>query len=112
MSYEIDAEGEYIDSEDCVTWVKYTLDGFVIIKAVVLIIISMTAIRWYSKSEMQSVAVITALLVSCAVVGFELAFRYSERRTLHRFLLNAFSQWLVFWCMTIMLSFARWNDAA
>ena len=31
---------------------------------------------------------------------------------LHRFLLNAFSQYLVFWCMTIMLAFARHNDAA
>ena len=68
---------EFVEAKDCNNWFKYLLDGFVIIKAVILIMISLCAVRWYSRSEMHSCLVIAALLVSCAVVAFELFYRYS-----------------------------------
>ena len=94
------------------TWVKYLLDSLVILKAAILIMISLCAIRWYIKSELQSFTVITALLASCVIVAGELFFRYTSRPVVYRFFLNAMSHWIVFYCLTIMLGFARKNDAA
>ena len=61
---------------------------------------------------MANLMVIFALLVSCTLVVCEMTYRFSERRLKLRYLLNAFSQWLVFLCLTVMLGFARKNDAA
>ena len=104
---------EFIGDGDCDSWFGYLVDGLVMLKAALLMLFCLCAIRWYTKSEMkQSLTVVAALVASCALVAFEFFFRYSKKRVLHRFLLNAFSQWLVLWCLHIMLSFIRYNDAA
>ena len=64
------------------------------------------------RRELRSFAVIALLVASCMIVAGELAYRFSSRAVLFRFILNALSHWIVFWCMTLMLNFARKRDAA
>ena len=107
MSSEI---GEvFIDEAECGSWVRYVIDAFVIIKAIILILISLCGIRWYLKSKLQSLSVIFVLLGSIAIVALELAYRFSSRYIFHRFLLNSLSQWIVFACFTVMIGFSRKN---
>ncbi len=39
-------------------------------------------------------------------------FRFSDKHLKYRFIQNSISQWQVFICLTVMLGFARNNDAA
>ena len=41
-----------------------------------------------------------------------MAFRFTGRSLRYRFILNSVSQWQVFACLTVMMGFARRNDAA
>ena len=41
-----------------------------------------------------------------------MVFRFTDRSLRYRFLQNAIAQWSVFVCITVMLGFARKNDAA
>ena len=56
--------------------------------------------------------VIFILLVSCTLVISECAYRFTDRSLRYRFIQNAVAQWQVFTCLTVMLGFARRNDAA
>ena len=41
-----------------------------------------------------------------------MAYRFTDRSLRYRFIQNAAAQWQVFCCLTVMLGFARRNDAA
>ena len=101
-----------MDEETCGSWVKYVVDGIVILKAAILVIYSLWAVPWYLKSKLKAISVILILFASCFIVIGELVYRYSSRPIRSRFLLNTLSHWIVFWCLTIMLGFSRKNGAA
>ena len=103
---------QFLLEEDCGNWSEIVLDVFVVVKAVILIYVSVTGARWFLKSKLSAMVVVAVLLVSATLVILEMAFRFSSRSLFYRFLLNAFSQWLVFWCLTVMLGSATKNDAA
>ena len=102
----------YMGEDSCSGWVEIALDIFVTVKAVVLIYFSSQGIYWFLKNSFIAMAVIFILLVSCTLVISEMAYRFTDRSLRYRFIQNAVAQWQVFTCLTVMLGFARRNDAA
>ena len=88
------------------------MDVFVVVKAAVILLVSANGIKWYFANKFSNIKVVAALLISCTLVVCEMTYRFSSRRLSQRFLLNAFSQWLVFFSLTVMVNFARNHDAA
>ena len=102
----------YVASDFYGNWSEIALDVFVVVKAATLFYVSVTGARWFLKSKLNALVVAAVLLVSATLVIMEMVFRFSNRSLFHRFLLNAFSQWLVFWCLTVMLGSPSRSEAA
>ena len=103
----------YFGSEMCGTGAVVGLHVFIIVKALVLVYISLQGIYWFCKSSYNGrFVVVSILLISIALVIAEAVYRFAEKDLRFRFTLNALSQWQVFVCLTIMVGFTRRNDAA
>mmetsp|Transcript_19070 Transcript_19070/g.25815 ORF Transcript_19070/g.25815 Transcript_19070/m.25815 type:complete len:332 (+) Transcript_19070:91-1086(+) len=88
------------------------MNVFVIVKALVITYFCGQGIMWFFNRKYNSYPVIFTLLISIGIVLSEMAYRFTDRNLRYRFFQNAFSQWQVWLCMTVMLGFARKNDAA
>ena len=83
-----------------------------IVKALVLIVLSLQGIKWFWEKNFDSIMVIFTLIISMGLVVSEMAFRFTTRSLRYRFTQNAIAMWQVFICLTVMLGFTRKNDAA
>ena len=102
----------YIEDDYCSGWQEIALDIFVVVKAAIILLVCARGIYWFFANKFNHITVVMTLIISSTMVVCEMIYRFSNRRLSQRFLLNAFSQWLVFLTFTVMLGFARKNDAA
>ena len=82
-------EGEYIDIDTCKGVMKTVLDVFVILKAVVLVAVSVRAIVWICKRSFKSFIIVSILVLSIVLVISECFYRFSNANLRYRFIQNA-----------------------
>ena len=77
---------EYIDVETCSGLVKSIINVFVIVKAVILIAVSLRAIVWFCKSNYRSFVIISLLMLSIVLVISEVIYRFTDANLRFRFI--------------------------
>ena len=77
---------EYIDVETCSGVVKSIINVFVIVKAVILIAVSLRAIVWFCKSNYRSFVIISLLMLSIVLVISEVIYRFTDANLRFRFI--------------------------
>ena len=79
-----DPDITYLDADHCSGVMEVVLSVFVVVKALILIFFSVQGIFWFLKNRFTAIAVVSTLIISCALVSTNL------RRCLTRFI---FSSW-------------------
>lgn len=88
------------------------LNVFVVVKALVLILMSVSAMVWFCKGSFKKWGIIFVLAMSIGLIISEVHYRFTYRSLRYRFIQNALAQWQVFICFHMMVTFTRKNGAA